>query len=299
MALHKVTFRIRALTSLVFVAVMLLGLLGNVWSFFLLFSIVHFGCWYEYQKMLALVYPEYAEVSSFQRYGVMIAGWCVMMFCIRSWDAYGLQTLHYAGKFGGLLFLFILPVAEVLFVRKFRIRFVLYAAFGLLYISLSMGLLMNLRTFYPLEHNDTWFGGMNLFNKLMPLQIIVSLWINDTMAYLTGSIIGRTPLSSISPRKTWEGTIGGLIFAIAAMGGVGYFLNPDAQGQNVGRWMMIAAIAAITGTIGDLLESKLKRMAGVKDSGSIMPGHGGFLDRFDSLVFATPFVWLYIVIFAN
>lgn len=299
MALHKVTFQIRALTALVFVVVMLLGLLGNVWSFFLLFVVVHFGCWFEYQKLLALIYPDYAGVSPFQKNGVMIAGCCVMMFCIRPWDAYGLQTLHYAGKFGGLIFLFVLPVAEILFVRKFKLRFVLYAALGLLYISLSLGLLMNLRTFYPLEPGDTWFGGMNLFNKLMPLQIIVSIWINDTMAYLTGSLIGRTPLSPISPKKTWEGTIGGLVFAIGIMGAIGYWLNPDSQGQNVGRWMTIAGIAAIAGTVGDLLESKMKRMAGVKDSGRIMPGHGGFLDRFDSLIFATPFVWLYIVIFAN
>ena len=83
MALQAVTFRTRALTSLVFVAVMLTGLLWNTWSFFILFSIIHFGCWYEYQKLLAKIDPAYAEISSFQKYGVMIAGWCIMMYCSR------------------------------------------------------------------------------------------------------------------------------------------------------------------------------------------------------------------------
>jgi phosphatidate cytidylyltransferase len=115
------------------------------------------------------------------------------------------------------------------------------------------------------------------------------------MAYIVGSIFGKTPLSKISPKKTWEGTIGGIILSIIVVGLVSHWYF------NL-KWLtyflvIIAAIAAITGTFGDLLESKLKRMAGVKDSGSIMPGHGGFLDRFDSLLLATPFVWLYVQLF--
>ncbi|HEY4936039.1 MAG TPA: phosphatidate cytidylyltransferase, partial [Puia sp.] len=92
--------------------------------------------------------------------------------------------------------------------------------------------------------------------------------------------------------------IGGFIFAILTMGAVGYFLSSGFEMQPVTQWMIVAAIAAIAGTIGDLLQSKLKRLANVKDSGSMMPGHGGFLDRFDSLLFATPFIWFYIVMFA-
>ncbi|MEJ0081129.1 MAG: phosphatidate cytidylyltransferase [Puia sp.] len=99
------------------------------------------------------------------------------------------------------------------------------------------------------------------------------------MAYLVGSLIGKTPLSAISPKKTWEGTIGGFVFAVLAMGAVGYFLSSDFEMQAVSQWMIVAAIAAIAGTVGDLLQSKLKRLAGVKDSGHILPGHGGFLDR--------------------
>ena len=223
----------------------------------------------------------------------MIAGWCIMMYCSRpgyTGDV-GNSGLHNAGLYGGLLFLFILPVAEILYTRKTYIRNMGYSVLGLVYISLSLGLLLNLRTFYPGK-------ALEDVNKLLVLAIILSLWVNDTMAYLVGSLIGKTPLSSISPKKTWEGTIGGFIFAVLAMGAVGYYLSSGFELQTVSQWMIVAAIASIAGTVGDLLQSKLKRLADVKDSGSIMPGHGGFLDRFDSLLFATPFIWLYIVMFA-
>src|SRR5437868_11910154 len=110
MALNLQTFKTRTLTAAVFVVVMLIGLLWNIWSFFILFSIIHFGCWYEYQKLLAKVDPAYGEISSFQKYGVMIAGWCIMMYCARPGFAgdIGSSGLHNAGLYGGLLFLFIL-----------------------------------------------------------------------------------------------------------------------------------------------------------------------------------------------
>ncbi|MEY4336933.1 MAG: hypothetical protein RLZZ45_1852, partial [Bacteroidota bacterium] len=112
------------------------------------------------------------------------------------------------------------------------------------------------------------------------------IWINDTMAYVVGSFIGKTPLSSWSPKKTWEGTIGGIVLSVVLI----YFL---AQLKWEANWeiMLVAFVTAISGTVGDLLESKLKRMAGVKDSGSFLPGHGGFLDRFDSILLAAPAVW--------
>lgn len=131
------------------------------------------------------------------------------------------------------------------------------------------------------------------YSPLMPCAIIFSIWINDTMAYIVGSLIGRTPFSPISPKKTWEGTIGGAILCIVVISILGALL-PVAQSVPWKQWLVIAAICAVFGTLGDLLESKLKRMAGIKDSGSIMPGHGGFLDRFDSLLLATPIVWIYV-----
>jgi phosphatidate cytidylyltransferase len=127
---------------------------------------------------------------------------------------------------------------------------------------------------------------------ILPLILIGSIWINDTMAYIVGSMIGKTPLSPISPKKTWEGTIGGAILAILVVALIAKFAFNTA-------WLYaiaIPTIGAVVGTLGDLLESKLKRMAGVKDSGNMMPGHGGFLDRFDSMLLATPAVWVFVQI---
>ena len=95
------------------------------------------------------------------------------------------------------------------------------------------------------------------------------------------------------PKKTWEGTIGGVILAIVVMSAIAYFTKEFP----VSHTAIIAALASITGTYGDLFESKLKRMAGVKDSGQIMPGHGGFLDRFDSILFAVTVAWFYVIMF--
>ena len=127
----------------------------------------------------------------------------------------------------------------------------------------------------------------------IPLLIVFSVWINDTMAYIVGSIIGKTPLSKISPKKTWEGTIGGVILTIVVISFLAFF----TKRLTVVDAAIMSGLAAIVGTIGDLFESKLKRLAGVKDSGVIMPGHGGFLDRFDSILFASVVVWFYAEFF--
>jgi phosphatidate cytidylyltransferase len=104
-------------------------------------------------------------------------------------------------------------------------------------------------------------------------------------------------LTKISPKKTWEGTVGGIILSVIVMGLIGYFSNREVDWDMITKIMMIAGVASVTGTFGDLLESKLKRLAQVKDSGHLMPGHGGYLDRFDSLLIATPFVWICILLF--
>ena len=117
------------------------------------------------------------------------------------------------------------------------------------------------------------------------------------MAYIVGSLIGKTPFSKISPKKTWEGTIGGMVLCVLLIGIAARFLPVAKEMFAVKHWVTVAMLCAIFGTLGDLLESKLKRMANVKDSGSFMPGHGGFLDRFDSLLFAVPAVWVYVKLF--
>jgi phosphatidate cytidylyltransferase len=198
--------------------------------------------------------------------------------------------LRVFGWWGCLGFLCLLVIGEIIQYKTLNFRNIGRSALGLVYISLGLALLTNLRTFF--------YGSPIPFADRMPvLMIIGAIWINDTMAYFVGSLIGKTPLSAISPKKTWEGTVGGIILAIGVMGGLGFLLsNSPAWGLFAPvHWMFVAAIAAIAGTFGDLLESKLKRMAGIKDSGHIMPGHGGFLDRFDSLLVAAPFAWVYLM----
>jgi phosphatidate cytidylyltransferase len=172
-----------------------------------------------------------------------------------------------------------------------------YVIPALIYAMIPMILMIDLG--YRMSLLPFIFSGKELtdYSFLLPVAVILSIWINDTMAYIVGSMIGKTPFSKISPKKTWEGTIGGAVLCVIVMGLIGYFL-PAAHGLALKHWLIIAAIAAIAGTAGDLFESKLKRLAGVKDSGSFMPGHGGFLDRFDSLLFATPIVWLYLIVVA-
>jgi phosphatidate cytidylyltransferase len=165
-------------------------------------------------------------------------------------------------------------------------KWVKYVPLGFLYITLPIILMIDLRLHDLKYVSDS-------FLRIIPCGIIFSIWINDTMAYIVGSLIGRTPFSKISAKKTWEGTIGGAVLCIAVMALLGWWTKL----YTVTDWICIAAICAVFGTLGDLLESKLKRKAKVKDSGTIMPGHGGFLDRFDSLLIAVPFVWLYVYFF--
>jgi phosphatidate cytidylyltransferase len=233
MALNKEVFKTRSLTAVVFVIVMLLGLFWNLWSFIILFTIIHFGCWYEFVKLMKKIHGE---------------------------------------------------------------KFLPYCLLGLVYITMPMLMLISLSFKYEIRTAGLPPYETFTYKYIYTCGIIFSIWINDTMAYIVGSLIGKTPFSKISPKKTWEGTAGGAILCVIVIGLLGYFI-PAAKEIAVGHWVAIAAICAIFGTAGDLLESKIKRMADVKDSGSFMPGHGGFLDRFDSLLVATPFVWLYVWLF--
>lgn len=299
MAFNWQTFRTRALTAILFAAIMLIGLLWNQWSFLVLFSIIHFGCWFEYQKLVGLIDPGYKTINPFHKYGVMIGGYGLMLFFTDSWYVTETVSLHSLGWVLALIALFIIPLTELLFSKNIVLKNMAHSFFGLVYISVSWALLLNIRSgamWLPHNGEDTFFNISTLLAKIsgyvVPLIIIGSIWVNDTMAYIVGSLIGKTPLSAISPKKTWEGTIGGIILAVVVMGALGYWSQPSSAWL----WASIAAIASITGTAGDLLESKLKRLANVKDSGNFMPGHGGFLDRFDSLLLATPFVWLFLKI---
>lgn len=138
-----------------------------------------------------------------------------------------------------------------------------------------------------------------IFGSYQPeivISILIFIWVNDSFAYLVGKNFGKRKLFvSVSPKKTIEGFVGGWIFSLIAA----YFISQQHTDSEIKLvdWIIIASILSVFGTIGDLVESKFKRQANVKDSGTIMPGHGGMLDRLDSLFFAAPFVFLYLYFF--
>ncbi|WP_040248617.1 phosphatidate cytidylyltransferase [Psychroserpens mesophilus] len=129
------------------------------------------------------------------------------------------------------------------------------------------------------------------FTPLLLLGSFVLVWVNDTFAFLVGKNFGKQKLfPSVSPKKTVEGFLGGLFFACVAS----YFIAEYTEILNFTIWLILAIIVSVFGTLGDLIESKFKRQANVKDSGVIMPGHGGLLDRLDSIIFAAPFIFLFL-----
>jgi phosphatidate cytidylyltransferase len=296
MAFNWQTFRTRALTAIIFAAVMLVGLLWNQWSFLVLFSIIHFGCWWEYLKLTEKIHN--TSFHPYTKLGLMVLGYGLMLwFCSPAYhiSGYGLKNnISLPVSAAG----FALLLIGIFQKNAIKLKAFGMAVLGLVYISLSWGLMMDLNSLvFSIHYTEKLSDTYAVFEGMIPVIVIFSIWINDTMAYIAGSLVGKTPLSKISPKKTWEGTIGGIILSVIVMGLINLFVFRLIVIKPAYNWFIIPAIAAISGTFGDLLESKLKRMAGVKDSGSLMPGHGGFLDRFDSLLLATPFVWLYVQLF--
>jgi len=135
------------------------------------------------------------------------------------------------------------------------------------------------------------FYGVYATSQWLCFAMLVVLWTNDTLAYAVGSLIGKTKITSISPKKSLEGYIGGLIFSLIAS----FLLNRNLDlGLTAIQSVILGAVISITADFGDLLISKLKRLYNFKDSGRLIPGHGGIMDRIDSLIFAMPFIYLFL-----
>ena len=142
---------------------------------------------------------------------------------------------------------------------------------GFIYLSVSLALLINIRSGWLWNADESEISIANMLSsfsgKLISLLIVFGIWINDTMAYIVGSFIGKTPLSKWSPKKSWEGTIGGILLSVGLIN-----LIAATQWNLSFDMLAISFTVAIAGTLGDLYESRLKRLAGVKDSGNFMPG---------------------------
>jgi len=194
----------------------------------------------------------------------------------------GLGLLEHSVIWILLIVFFFLLTIDVLMTRSEPPSGAPAALTGMIYVSLPFALISVISTL-----SGEW-------NPWLMLGFFLILWTNDTGAYLTGMAVGRTKLfPAVSPNKTWEGLIGGIIFSL----GVAWLLSLYHPVLDLSDWLLMAACVGVFGNIGDLYESYLKRNAGVKDSGSIMPGHGGVLDRFDGLLFSLPvFLSLYFLI---
>lgn len=237
-------------------------------AFDFLFMTFGLACLYEYKRLVKL--PGYHIFIAY------LALWWVYIYLAN--DAaliYILMFLTITVNITLLFFLF--TKKEKLFtnLQKFLI--------GLFYIGGGCIFL----TMIPYKDNN--------FARFLIMGIFIIIWVNDSFAYFTGKAFGRTKLySAVSPKKTIEGSLGGLVFSLIAA----YVLSRYEPIINMEQWMILATVIVITGSLGDLVESKFKRAAKVKDSGAILPGHGGMLDRLDSLVFAAPFAYLTLNIFS-
>lgn len=191
-----------------------------------------------------------------------------------------------------LVTLIYLLVAELYLKQEDPIHDWAYTMMSQLYIALPFSLLN------ALAFHQSASGPFTIFDAVLPLSVFVFLWINDTGAYLCGSLLGRHKLfPRISPGKSWEGSIGGgiLVMAVAILV---WYLTERYQLNQFGltalQWAGLGLVVVIFGTWGDLVESLFKRTLGIKDSGSILPGHGGMLDRFDSSLLAIPAAVVYL-----
>ncbi len=295
------TFQQRALTATIFTAIMLLGMFVHEGTFILLFFIISMGCLWEYMKLMT-------DDNKLREIGALIIGnslWLVFIFKELMYTTTGSLDLNQAigwspnvtvysvllfGFMSFLLIPFLLLIVELFQKTDKPFQNVAGTLLGIFYALVPIFLLIGISK----EH--IYDDGVFVSTKFTPniaAGILFLTWINDTGAYLVGSKMGKTPLfPRISPKKTWEGTIGGIIFCILS----GFLIHKLLGVLSLTDWLVIGGIVSVFGTLGDLIESMLKRSVGVKDSGTFMPGHGGFLDRFDAFIFEIPFIFLYLMV---
>ena len=213
--------------------------------------------------------------------------------------AYVISTLIAEGAIPKNSFLFLIPLMSVIMIAELYRRqdnpfdSLAHTFFSILYTALPFSM-FPFAAFSRTGLNSILTHPGVTFSPGIIIGFFILIWANDTGAYLTGMTFGSHKLMErISPKKTWEGFFGGLIIAILAA----WLLSGWLGVVDSLHWVLISMIVSVSGTYGDLVESMLKRSTGVKDSGTIMPGHGGFLDRFDSAIISFPLVYLFISLF--
>lgn len=267
-------FIVRAISGVVMFAVLLGATLLSKVTFALLLFAIMLGSEWEFYRL-----AKKAGTSPQSLVGLIAGSLMIAAAIAALYEIYAITVIAVAA----FMLLIPLPLMFELY-RKSETPIanvgITYA--GVIYAALPMALLM----FFPLILGD---GEWKPWSVIFYIFII---WANDVFAYLFGITLGKHRLfERISPKKSWEGFFGGLLGAMV----MGY-VAAVVLDANVAMWIGLALIAAITGVFGDLVESLLKRSVDVKDSGNIIPGHGGWLDRFDALIYSVPFAFMYLVI---
>ena len=263
---------VRALTGAVFVFVVIGSLYwGEYTTLGMIAVFMTLGLWEFYNLFKNSSTPPQRELGMFVGLSIFTI---LSLYAFKVQIAAPLLLLIFP-----LVFLSFLP--ELSRKKELPIPNIAITVFGWIYVVLPFFLILVMR----MDLNLNWAPWLTV------VGMFILIWSNDTFAYLTGRFIGKTKMfERISPKKTWEGTIGGVVFSVLSGGLIAYFSDSSYL-----FWMVGAAIVAPASTLGDLVESMMKRSLGIKDSGNILPGHGGILDRFDATLFAAPlfFAWNY------
>lgn len=290
MSEKKKNFIVRAITGAFFVAIMVTGMLTPV-GMVALFTLITGATLWEYTGLV----NNHIEKVQVNRFISTAAG--VFLFLAMASYCSGMSTAEVFIPY--LLTIVYLFVSELYTGNENALADWAYTMLGQMYIALPFSTI-NILAFQNAE-------GVVTFSTILPLSVFLFLWMNDTGAYCAGSLFGKHKLfPRISPAKSWEGSIGGGIFVILLAAGIGCYslgvFEFAASSSSVAstpvftilKWVGMGIVVVFFGTWGDLVESLIKRTIGIKDSGTILPGHGGMLDRFDSSLMAIPATVIYL-----
>jgi phosphatidate cytidylyltransferase len=282
--------RQRTITAFFFALVMLGGIYGGKYAFLALFGAITAGCAWE---LLGLMLKQEDQFIMLRRLTGTIPA--ILAYLLLAGNALKMVSATWLMApliLFPLLFAF-WAVLELFAAGKTPFSNIGSYFLAIVYIGIPFGLLTEI----AFKQSELNLDGAVIQADYFPhrvLGLLVLVWTNDVGAYLVGSRLGKNKLlERISPKKTWEGTIGGAIFAVLAAWGLSFLLKDFTLPQ----WLALSIVAAIGSNLGDLIESMLKRSVGVKDSGTLLPGHGGLLDRFDAFIFCLPFYWWVLQLF--
>ena len=282
----------RAISGAIYILLLLASILYSTESFFILFGFFLIITIYEFCNLIQIrkIFPIligtiiYTSVTLISHYAVILTKTINEIFHSNLSFTINIEKLD----------LILLSIALIVSIKC--ILFLFYDTIQKISISSKYLYLLGYIILPFIFITKISFGVVD-YNPKIIIGLFILIWTNDTFAYIVGKSIGKNKLfEKISPKKTIEGFFGGIFFTILA----GYLISkyyikatPQFSDKSIFIWIIIAVIVGVIGTIGDLIESKFKRIAGVKDSGKIMPGHGGILDRLDSVIFVAPFVFLF------